>query len=157
MEKTFRYLIFPCLTAVLVVYLTSARCQQEDVRKILWTASWSPDQKYIAVGGADRKIRIFSGRSFELLKVLENNTEVQRISWHPRRNLLAVAAIGDGSKLIDVETDSVIYFEHAKPNGTRAMAWNSRGDMLANADYEGEVTIWNLQGQLLRIIKKETR
>ncbi len=51
---------------------------------------------------------IFSGDSFELLRVLENNTEIQRMSWHPYLNLLAVGAIGDGSKLINIEKDSML-------------------------------------------------
>ena len=153
MRKRLTYSTLSYLTVVLILSVTEACGQQNDISKILWTANWSHDNKYIAVGGVDKKIRIFSGKSFELLKVLENNTEIQRMSWHPYLNLLAVAAIGDGSKLIDIEKDSIIHMKTA--NGTRAMAWNHKGDLLANADYEGEITIWNQHGELIRTIKKE--
>jgi hypothetical protein len=66
----------------------------------------------------DKKIMIIRGNSFELLRVLENNTAIQRMSWHPFSNLLAVGAIGDGSKLIDVEKDSIIHLSGANANGT---------------------------------------
>lgn len=155
MRKGLTYSTLSYLTVVLVFTVTEAFGQQKDISKILWTANWSPDNKYIAVGGVDKKIRIFSGKSFELLKVLKNNTEIQRMSWHPYLNLLAVAAIGDGSKLIEIEKDSIIHMKGANANGTRAMAWSHKGDLLANADYEGEITIWNQHGELIRTIKKE--
>lgn len=155
MAKNSKYSTLSYLIVALIFNFTQASGQQNDNSRILWTANWSHDNKYIAVGGVDKKIRIFSGKSFELLKVLENNTEIQRMSWHPYLNLLAVAAVGDGSKLIDIEKDSIIYMKGANANGTRAMAWNYKGDLLANADYEGEITIWDQHGKLIRTIKKE--
>lgn len=141
---------------VLILVMTgSAYTQQKDISRILWTANWSPDNKYIAVGGVDKMIRIFDGKSFELIKVVENNTGIQRMSWHPYLDLLAVAATQDGSKIIDVGKDSVILMKGASANGSRAIAWNYTGDMLANADHEGEITIWSREGKLIRTIKKE--
>ena len=121
----------------------------------MWTANWSNDNKYIAIGGVDKKIRIFSGESFELLKTFESSTAIQRMSWHPHSNVLAIAATGGGSKLIDVDKDSIFYMKGANANGTRAIAWNYNGDLLANADYEGEITIWTKNGDHLRTIKKD--
>lgn len=150
------HLRFSFTTIVIIVLLTENLLgQHQDISKILWTANWSSDGKYIAVGGVDKKIRIFSGESFDLVKVFENTTEIQRMSWHPYSNLLAIAAVGDGSKLIDIERDSVIQFKGDKGFGTRAIAWNYTGDLLANADYEGEITIWTKNGELTRTIKKE--
>jgi WD40 repeat protein len=154
MRKSLTYSI-SYLTLALMLSVTVAHGQQNDISKILWTANWSHDNQYIAVGGVDKKIMIFSGKSFELLKVLESKTEIQRMSWHPYVNLLAVAAIGEGSKIVDIEKDSIIHMKGANANGTRAMAWNYKGDLLANADYEGEITIWNRRGELIRTIKKE--
>lgn len=154
MRKNLTYPL-TCLVLASMLRITVAHGQQHDISKILWTANWSPDNTYIAVGGVDKKIRIFSGQSFELLKVLESKTEIQRMRWHPQENILAVAAIGDGSTIIDIETDLVINMKGANANGSRAMDWNYKGDLLANADYEGEITIWNRSGELIRTIKKE--
>ncbi|WP_164674980.1 WD40 repeat domain-containing protein [Anditalea andensis] len=128
--------------------------QKEDNSKILWAANWSKDNSYFAIGGVDNKIRLFSGKSFELLSTIENSTSIQRMSWHPHFNILAVAATGNGSKIIDVEKDSTTYLQGDNNYGGRAIAWNSTGDLLAYADYEGEITIWNKEGELIRTIKK---
>ena len=156
MKMSWTYLRFVLATILIILSLKENLLgQDQDISKILWTANWSSDGKYIAIGGVDKKIRIFSGESFDLVKVFENNTEIQRMSWHPYSNLLAIAAVGDGSKLIDVERDSVIQFKGDKRFGSRAIAWNYTGDLLANADYEGEITIWTKYGELIRTIKKE--
>lgn len=129
--------------------------QEKDISRILWSANWSADNSYIAVGGVDRNIRIFSGHTFELLKVIQNNSAVQRMSWHPYRNILAVAATEDGSRLIDMENDSVKHLKGLNANGTRAIDWNCNGEIIALADYEGIITLWNQDGELLLTITKE--
>ncbi len=129
--------------------------QDQDISKILWTANWSHDNKYIAVGGVDKKIRIYNGETFELTKVFDNLTEIQRMSWHPHSNVLAIAAVNDGSRLLDIEMDSIIQFKGDKGYGSRSIAWNYSGDLIANADYEGEITIWTKNGELIRTIQKE--
>jgi WD40 repeat protein len=129
--------------------------QDQDITKILWAANWSYDNKFIAVGGDDKKIRIYDGETFELKKVYENHAGIQRMSWHPYSNLLAVAANDDGSKIIDIEKDSIFQFKGDKGYGSRSIGWNYTGDLLANADYEGEITIWTKDGELIRTIKKE--
>ena len=57
------------LTVMLIVIITVARGQEAAGNKILWTANWSPDGKYIAVGGADKKISILSGKTYELIRM----------------------------------------------------------------------------------------
>jgi WD40 repeat protein len=142
-------------TTIIVLFIGNLFGQNEGISKILWTANWSNDGKYIAVGGVDKKIRIYSGKSFDLIKVFDNNTEILRMSWHPHSNLLAVAATNDGSKLIDIEKDLVIRLNGDKGFGSRSIAWNYSGELLANADYEGEITLWTKHGELIRTIRKE--
>ncbi|HLO82618.1 MAG TPA: hypothetical protein VK166_16750 [Chitinophagaceae bacterium] len=150
-----KILTYSSMAIIMLLNVAGVCGQQKDISRILWTANWSHDNKYIAVGGVDKKIRILSGNSFDLVKIIENKTSIQRLSWHPYLNLLAVAAIGDGSKIIDIERDSIIGFKGMNSNGTRAIAWNYNGNLLANADYEGEITIWDTHGELVRTIRKE--
>lgn len=129
--------------------------QEKDISRILWSANWSHDQSCFVVGGVDGKIRIFSGKTFELIRVINNQKAIQRMSWHPERNLLAVAAVEDGSKLIDIDKDTIIFLQGMNSNGSRAIDWNYNGDMLAFADYEGVITLCNQQGELIRSVTKE--
>ena len=156
MKVIWMFLRIAAGTSIILFALTgSIFGQNQNISKILWTANWSFDGKYIAVGGVDKKIRIFNGKSFELIKVLDNNTEILRMSWHPFVNLLAIAADNDGSKVIDIEKNSIIQLKGDKGFGSRSIAWNYSGELLANADYEGEITIWTKYGELIRTIKKE--
>jgi WD40 repeat protein len=139
---------------IVLAWVEKSSGQDQGRNKILWTANWSYDNKYIAVGGVDKKIRIYDGETFELKKIIDNPTEIQRMSWHPHSNLLAIAAIDDGSRIIDVDTDLITQFIGDKGYGSRSIAWNYTGDLLANADYEGEITIWTKNGELIRTIKK---
>lgn len=142
---------------VMMTYCASSKlfAQEKDLSKILWSANWSTDNSYFAVGGVDRNIRIFSGHTLELLKIIQNKSAVQRMSWHPYRNILAVAATEDGSRLIDLEKDTVIHLKGLNTNGTRAIDWNYNGELIALADYEGIITLWNQKGELLLNITKE--
>lgn len=137
MKMSWTYLRISCWTIAIFISLTeNVFGQNQDISKILWTANWSNDSKYIAVGGVDKKIRIYNGQSYELIKVLDNNSEILRMSWHPYSNILAIAADNNGSKLIDIEKDSVIQLNGDKGFGSRSIAWNYSGELLANADYE---------------------
>ena len=129
--------------------------QEQDENRILWTANWSNDGNFIAVGGDDKRIRIYNGHTFELLRIYKNESEVKRVRWHPIKNILAIAAIDNGSKILDVENDRTIQFESGDNIGSRSIAWNFNGELIAIADYEGVLTIWTKDGQLTNTIKKE--
>jgi WD40 repeat protein len=133
----------------------SGFAQTKDISKILWAANWSLDGKYIAVGGVNKKISLYDGNTFDLIKTYDHISEIQRFSWHPNKNLLAVAATDSGSKVIDVESDSEIILQGIPKNGSRSIAWNYNGEYLAYADYEGKITISNAKGELIRTIEKE--
>ncbi len=121
---------------------------------IYWTAQWSPDGKYLAIG-ANEEILIFDGQTFEKVKKYHDDAHVERVRWHPDKNILAVADTGPYTRLIDVYTDQTTYLKGEHPNPSRAVVWNPEGTMIANADYEGVTTIWDIDGKKLRAIPKE--
>src|SRR5690606_7311528 len=116
--------------------------QEQDKNKILWTANWSNDGNFIAVGGDDKRIKIYDGHTFELLRTYTNESEVKRVRWHPIKSILAIAATDNGSVIIDVENDRIIKFQNGDNIGGRSIAWNFNGELIAIADYEGVLTIW---------------
>jgi len=145
------------IAAVLFSFLTNAQTKTAtNEGEILWTANWSHNGGYIAIGGDDKKIRIYDGKTFELLKTHNHQSEVKRLRWHPKKNILAIAAIGNGSKLIDLDTNKTIEFIGLNSNGSRAIAWNHNGKLIALADFEGILTVWNTNGELINTINKKT-
>lgn len=146
MKYTFLLFLIICL---------APKLKAQDINKILWAASWSPDNSYIAVGGADKVLRIYDGHSFVSLRNDTLDEWIQRLQWHPSKNILALAATGDGSSLIDFEKGYKIKLDGLEGAGTRAISWNSGGDRVAIADYEGIVHIYNAEGDHLSSFQKE--
>lgn len=141
---------------LLYVFISLApSTQSQDINKILWAASWSPDGQFIAVGGADKVLHIYDGKTYEWMRNDTFDLWIQRLSWHPHKNILAVAANGDASCLINFDEGYKIKLEGLKGVGTRAIAWNPGGDKVAIADYEGIVHIYHDDGEQISSFNKE--
>ncbi|WCO01515.1 WD40 repeat domain-containing protein [Psychroserpens ponticola] len=151
MMKNNSYLV---VLFVLFTTLSFAQKGQEET-KILWTANWSHDGNYIAIGGDDKTIRIYNGNTFEFIKTYQNESEIKRLSWHPTQNILAVAAVGNHSKLIDLNSDKITKFKDIETSGSRAIEWNYNGEFIALADFDGNLFIMNNKGEHIKTISKE--
>ena len=119
----------------------------------LWTVDISNDDKYIALGGDDSLLRIFT-IDLKLFKSEKFVTRgmIRAVHWHPKENLLAISTRND-IWILNPETGAEIRLE-GEHNGSRTIAWNYNGEMLAAAAGSGIVWIWNKKGKLLRTIQK---
>ncbi len=117
----------------------------------LWTVDISHDDKYIALGGDDSLLRIFT-IDLNLYKTIEANGMIRAVHWHPKENLLAVSS-RNNIWILKPESGEEIKLE-GNHNGSRAIAWNYNGELLAAAAGSGKIWIWNKQGKLLRTIQK---
>jgi FOG: WD40 repeat len=117
----------------------------------LWTVDISHDDKYIALGGDDSLLRIFT-IDLTPYKTIEAGGMIRAVHWHPKENLLAVSSRNniwilkpDSGEKVKLEGDH---------NGSRSIAWNHNGELLAAAAGSGKIWIWNKHGKLLRTIQK---
>ena len=124
-----------------------------SVNRQFWTADWSPDDKFIAVGGVDSVLRIYNAKNFKLYKAFPMNSWIHVVQWHADSKTLAVATLKKYVHLINVQTGEITPLNSA--GGSRALAWNSTATLLAVADLEGIITIWNDKGVLLRTIDEK--
>ena len=116
-----------------------------------WTADWSSGEDLIAIGGTQDTLRIFSERKLE-----ENYPmfgTITKVKWHPNKNLLAVSIQGEGvrSRIINLDDNSEIVLTDVM--GSRAIGWNANGDLLAVGDNEGNLTIFDTQGKVIKSIE----
>ena len=126
----------------------------QDNSRILWSSRWSNDSKFIAIGGSDEHLRIYSTDSFKLYRSYFMQNGVFRMEWHPTKNILAIAG-GEGvTRMLDLDNHKMTVLEGYQ-NGSRAIGWNRNGEYLACGDLEGNLVIWNEKGNLIRTIKKE--
>ena len=148
-----KYLVNSIL--LLIISATSACSTNVVERKPggLWAIDISHDDKYIALGGDDSLLRIYTS-DFKLYKSIKLETKgmVRAVHWHPRENILAISTRNDiwiWNPETGVETRLV-----GDHGGSRTIAWNHTGDMLASAAGKGILWIWNRKGELLKQIQK---
>lgn len=144
------------LIIILAAFFLSGKRQADNVTafkpRSIWTADWSADGKYIAVGGDDSTIWIYNGKDYSLYRSYKTNSMVKGISFHPRENLLAIANM-KGVQLLDIQTGTLAAVPGLETGG-RGITWSPSGDRLALADGNGIVQIMDKQGKIIRSIKK---
>ena len=140
-----------------LLLLTACSCTGQQAKsnpnRGLWTVDISHDDKYVALGGDDSLLRIFTS-DFKLYRSekLETRGAIRAVHWHPKANLLAISTRND-IWILNSETGAEIKLE-GDHNGSRTIAWNYNGEMLAAAAGSGIIWIWNKNGKLLRKIQK---
>lgn len=133
-----------------------------DFEKVLWATDWSHDEKYIAVGGNNNKLKILTSDNLELYKSLDKLNTITKIKWHPTENLIAIARQGsnierpdeDKSQIINLDDGSSITLDVLYARG---LGWSPNGNMLAVGDGEGELRIYSKSGHLIKEIETEQK
>ncbi|MBA2331104.1 MAG: hypothetical protein H0V91_15985 [Flavisolibacter sp.] len=115
-----------------------------------WSADWSTDNNYIAAGGVDSIVRIYQAKNLKLYKSFPVNSWIHVVKWHSDNKILSIATLDKYVQLLDIETGNIKKLDGQ--GGSRAISWNPSGDLLAGADLEGEINIWNKHGELIRVI-----
>lgn len=140
----------------IVLFFISCHSQEPeskfDFNKVLWTISSSPDRAYIATGGDNDSLRIFSGTTYEELKTLPLPYTITHLAWHPAEPLLAIARQAEFTQacILDMRTYEFRYLDSLKAGGSRAIGWNHDGSILALGDNGGLVSFFSKTGELMK-------
>ena len=129
---------------------------QTDFEDILWTVDWSPNGKYIAVGGNQDSLKIYS-KNLELIKSYPfEGLTITCLKWHPTKNILAIATQMSGAKvgLLNFDTNEIIELDSIPDFGARGIGWNHTGEYLAVVDNEGQISFHTVNGEFIRIVKR---
>lgn len=121
----------------------------------LWDAKWSPDGQTIATGGDAGIVHLLDSRtlnevqSLDLFALMGEEAWVQRLTWHPEGERLAVAvAGGKGSGIWNVDSNTWTGFEAEGVDvGSRAIDWMPDGRVVV-AGYEKQLSFWHPDGRL---------
>jgi WD40 repeat protein len=119
----------------------------------LWSVDWSPDDKFIAVGGVDSVVRIYRSNNLKLYKSFSVDSWIHVVKWNSDNKTLAVATLDKGVLLLNLETESVIILPGH--GGSRAIDWNYNGELLAVGDLDGRIKIWDKNGKLVKSFDKQ--
>ena len=123
--------------AALLVLLLNCNSQNKG---IIWTAAWSLDDKYIAIGGEHGNLKLLDAKSLKLIKSFDlEDVIVSRIKWHPHEYKLAVITQSNSftAKILDLDNDNWIELKGLE-SSLRGIDWNHNGELLAISEFEGE-------------------
>jgi len=145
------------ITLWLLIFNSFVFAQNTKERQILWTADWSPNGKYIAIGGNIDSLKIYEAKSLKLYKSYLVKGTITRVKWHPSKNVIAVAIqiSEDKSMLLNLDTNSKIELNGISSDGARGIDWNYNGEFLAVADNDGQITLFNDKGELIKKFANE--
>lgn len=139
------------ILAFALLQVFNVSCQEEKYNKTLWTVTWSPDGKYIATGGNQDELKLFDGKTFELIKTYPvKDVQLSRVKWHPTKNMLAVITQGRSfkAKILDLENDTWTDLQGLE-SSFRALDWNHTGDFLAVSELDGAISVFSIDGTLV--------
>ena len=125
--------------------------QNTLTKEILWTTDWSPNGKYIAIGGNVDTLKIYKEGNLEVYKLFPVKNTITRIKWHPSINIIVVTTQMSDEKsfILNLETNEKIELNGISPEGARGISWNYTGEYLAIADSDGQILIYDIQGRLI--------
>lgn len=114
-----------------------------------FAVSWSPDGAFIASGGFDKTVRVWSTLTGETRLVYRGHTDqVNGVSWSPDSSRLAFAGttglmqsweIPSGQHLITYPSQGLTVLQKQ----WLCLDWSRDGKYLAAGGYDGPIQIWN--------------
>ena len=142
---------------LVIVLSTQIFGQNTLTKEILWTTDWSPNGKYIAIGGNVDSLKIYNKGNLKIQKSIPVKNTITRIKWHPSNNIIAVTTQMSNEKsfIFNFETNEKIELSGISPDGARGIDWNYTGEYLAVADNDGQILLYDINGKLLRKFANE--
>jgi WD40 repeat protein len=150
MTRQIKILTF--LNFLILVFCNQTFAKNTITKEILWTTDWSPNGKYIAIGGNVGALNIYTKGNLNLYKSFPVKNTITRVKWHPSMNVIAVTSQMSDEKsfIFNLETNEKIELNGISSDGARGVDWNYTGEYLAIADNDGQVLIFNTKGELIR-------
>jgi len=152
-----RIKILIIINFLIIILCNQAFAQNSITKEILWTTDWSPNGKFIAIGGNTDTLKIYNERDLKPFKSYHIKNTITRIKWHPSKNIIAVSTqmSGDKSSIINLDTNEKIELNGISPDGARGIDWNNTGEYLAVGDNDGQILIYTIKGELIKKFNNE--
>lgn len=152
-----RIKILTIINFLLIILCNQSFAQNSMTKEILWTTDWSPNGKFIAIGGNIDTLKIYNEKDLKPFKSYHIKNTITRIKWHPSKNIIAVSTqmSGDKSSIINLDTNEKIELNGISPDGARGIDWNNTGEYLAVGDNDGQILIYTIKGELIKKFNNE--
>lgn len=147
-----RIKILVILNFLTIILLNQTFGQNTLTKEILWTTDWSPNGKYIAIGGNVDTLKIYNEGNLKIYKSFPVKNTVTRIKWHPSMNIIVVTTQMSNEKsfILNLEKNEKIELNGISTDGARGIDWNYTGEYLVVGDNDGQILIYDIKGKLIR-------
>lgn len=121
-------------------------------------ADISADQQWIALGGPDRVLKIYSTKDGSLEHRIKKHTEwVTAVEFSPDSRYLATGDRNGGVVMWEAATGQEMFTMPGHKAGITAISWRGDSEMFATASEDGTVKFWkSADGSSLRSINAHT-
>lgn len=129
--------------------------QSSVSNSVAWTAGWSYNDEFVAVGNDRGELVIYKTKNWEIEKKWKYNaTTITRVEWNPRYPILAVTAVSHDKKdsavqLFDMALGKPVIILPPYIQG-RALSWKPDGEQIAFVGAKGSIHIYSRFGKLLK-------
>jgi WD40 repeat protein len=142
-------------------YPTGTRCDGEQdcaIKEHLpaRTSAWSPDGRYLAVGGDNRKIIIYDTSDWSIYKIFEGHQgSVLTLQWSPGGTMLASGSGTDKVamhntpenviKIWNFSDDKVLANLEGHEDGVMNLKWSPNGSQIISASDDKTIMLWDVE------------
>lgn len=108
-------------------------------------ADISPDQQMVAIGGPNKKVKVFSVATGEKLYEMDKHTDwVLALEFSPDGVLLASADRSGGLVVWEAGTGNEYLVLDGHKTPVTAVSWRTDSNLLASSDNEGKIYLWEM-------------
>jgi WD40 repeat protein len=109
------------------------------------SVAWSPDDKWLAMGGAGSCGLVFDVTSRSNTLVMCHGGHVMAVAWSPNGARIATGSRGDGSvKIWDAKTGQELQSFRGHQGSARSLSWHPDGSRVASAGMDGTIKVWDV-------------
>lgn len=111
----------------------------------LLAVAYSPDSRYVALGGRDRKVQVWQADSGELLHTFEEHgKEITDLIFSLDGGLLVSASADKTIKVWDLQAKKLLKTLKGHKDWVKALALSKDSTHLVSAGFDGRIFLWNL-------------
>ncbi|NKB17165.1 MAG: WD40 repeat domain-containing protein [Pseudanabaena sp. CRU_2_10] len=119
--------------------------------------SFSPDDRILATGSTDARIKLWDVTTGECLKTLHNGTEVWSIAFSPDGQILANGSSGNTVKLWEVGSGKCLMELEGHNSQIWSVAFSPDGQILASGSGDCTIRLWDMRtGECLKTLQGHT-
>jgi WD40 repeat protein len=124
------------------------------------TSAWSPDGRYLAIGGDNRKIIIYDTSNWNITKIYEGHLgSVLTLEWSPGGTMLASGSGTDKVamhntpenviKIWNFSDDKVLANLEGHEDGVMNLKWSPNGRQIVSASDDKTIRLWEVESWTL--------